>query len=53
MTMDMCEEMALAMDQAKIKSENYYLFSATAFEPALIEYVKKDKRFELIDMNEL
>ncbi|MCM1282433.1 MAG: ATP-binding protein [Muribaculaceae bacterium] len=53
MTMDMCEEMALAMDQAKIKSEHFYLFSAKAFEPALVEYVKRDDRFELIDMNEL
>lgn len=53
MTMAMCEEMATAMEQAKIKSDHYYLFSAKAFEPALVEYVKRDHRFELIDMNEL
>ncbi|MCH5332588.1 MAG: ATP-binding protein [Agathobacter sp.] len=53
MTMAMCEEMAMAMEQAKIRSDHYFLFSARAFEPALTEYVKKDQRFELIDMNEL
>lgn len=53
MTMDMCEEMAVHMAKAKITSDHYFLFSATAFEPALVEYVKRDSRFELIDMNEL
>lgn len=53
MTMAMCEEMATAMEQAKIRSDHYYLFSARSFEPALTEYVKMDQRFELIDMNEL
>ncbi len=53
MTMEMCEDMAVYMSQAKITSEHYFLFSATAFEPALVEYVKRDSRFELIDMNEL
>lgn len=53
MTMAMCEEMAMAMEQAKIRSDHYYLFSARSFEPALTEYVKMDQRFELIDMNEL
>ena len=53
MTMDMCEEMAVHMTKAKISSDHYFLFSATTFEPALVEYVKRDSRFELIDMNEL
>lgn len=53
MTMDMCEDMAVHMAEAKISSDHYFLFSATAFEPALMEYVKRDTRFELIDMNEL
>ena len=53
MTMEMCEEMALSMSQARITSNHYFLFSATTFEPALQEYVKRDARFELIDMNEL
>jgi hypothetical protein len=53
MTMQMCEDMAVAMEQAKIDSDHYYLFSATDFEPNLKEYVERDRRFILIDMNEL
>ena len=53
MTMARCEQMAAAMEKAKLSSDNYYLFSATAFEPALQHYVKRDPRFKLINMNEL
>lgn len=53
MTMQMCEDMALAMEKAKIESNHYYLFSATDFEPELKKYVTMDERFILIDMNEL
>lgn len=53
LTMQMCEEMYEAMQKAKINSEHFYLFSAKAFEPELVEYVRKDNRFELIDMTEL
>ncbi len=53
LTMDMCEKMAEAMDKARLSSDNYYLFSATSFEPALETYVTKDPRFKLINMNEL
>ena len=53
MTMARCEQMAVAMEKAKLSSDNYYLFSATAFEPALQHYVKRDPRFKLINMNEL
>ena len=53
MTMDMCENMAMAMDQARLTSDDYYLFSATDFEPALQSYVVRDPRFKLINMNEL
>ena len=53
MTMAMCEQMAVAMDKAKLTSDDYYLFSATYFEPALKQYVKMDPRFKLINMNEL
>lgn len=53
MTMDMCEQMATAMDQAHLSSDDYYLFSATSFEPALQAYVIRDPRFKLINMNEL
>ncbi len=53
MTMEMCEQMATAMEKARLSSDNYYLFSATAFEPALEKYVTLDPRFKLINMNEL
>lgn len=53
MTMAMCEDMATAMEKAKIASEHYYLFSATDFEPALKAYVQRDPSFILIDMKEL
>lgn len=53
MTMQMCEDMATAMEQAKLNSDHYYLFSATDFEPELKKYVTMDQRFVLIDMNEL
>jgi hypothetical protein len=53
MTMAMCEDMATAMEQARLSSEHYYLFSATDFEPALKQYVLRDPSFILIDMKEL
>ena len=53
MTMDMCEQMATAMEQARLASDDYYLFSATSFEQALQAYVIRDPRFKLINMNEL
>lgn len=53
MTMEMCEQMATAMEKAKLESDNYYLFSATEFEPDLEHYVTMDPRFRLINMNEL
>ena len=53
MTMEMCEQMATAMEKAKLDSDNYYLFSATEFEPDLKRYVTMDPRFRLINMNEL
>lgn len=53
LTMQMCEEMYESMQKARISSEHFYLFSARAFEPELVEYVRTDARFELIDMNEL
>lgn len=53
LTMEMCENLYQSMGKAKIQSNHFYLFSAKAFEPALVEMAKTDKRFELIDMNEL
>ena len=53
LTMEMCEKLYESMEKARVQSNHFYLFSAKAFEPALIEVAKKDSRFELIDMNEL
>ena len=53
LTMDMCKELFDSMKKAKISSEHIYLFSAKAFDVDVIEMAKKDRRFELIDMNEL
>lgn len=53
LTMDMCEELFASMKKAKITSNHIYLFSAKAFSPEVVAMAKEDKRFELIDMNEL
>lgn len=53
LTVAMCEELQENMKRAKIKSEYYFLFSATEFEPALKELAEQDKRYILVDMNEL
>jgi len=41
------------MKQARIRAKQYFLFSAKAFDEALIAKSKEDERFVLIDMNEL
>ena len=51
--MDMCKELFASMKKARISSSHIYLFSAKAFDADVIEMAKKDRRFELIDMNEL
>lgn len=53
LTMDMCRELFAAMDKAKITSKHIYLFSAKAFSAEVVQMAKMDRRFELIDMNEL
>lgn len=53
LTIEMCRELFAAMKQAKITSEHIYLFSAKSFDSELVELAKADRRFELIDMNEL
>lgn len=52
-TMEMCEKLFSSMKLAKIKAEYYFLFSASRFDDTLTELAKKDKRFILVDMNEL
>lgn len=51
--MEMCEELFSSMKKAKIDSKHIYLFSAKSFAPDVVSMAKEDKRFELIDMNEL
>lgn len=53
LTMEMCEQLFASMEKARVQSDHFYLFSAKAFDPELIEKAKQDSRFELIDMNEL
>ena len=53
LTMEMCKELFASMKKARISSNHIYLFSAKAFDADVIEMAKKDRRFELIDMNEL
>ncbi len=53
LTIDMCEEMDAMMKRAKLSSNHYFLFSATTFQPELVEITKNDQRFTLIDMKEL
>ena len=53
LTMEMCRGLFDSMKKAKINSEHIYLFSARAFDAEVIEMAKSDRRFELIDMNEL
>ena len=52
-TMEMCEELFENMKKAKINANYYFLFSASTFEQAVVEMAEQDKRFVLIDMNEL
>lgn len=53
LTMEMCEQLFSNMKKAKITAEYYFLFSAKGFDAAVTELAEKDKRFILVDMNEL
>lgn len=53
LTMQMCEKLYESMEKAKIRADKMYLFSATQFEPILVERAEVNPWFELIDMNEL
>lgn len=52
-TLTMCKDLFDSMTKAKITSNHIYLFSAKAFSADVIELARIDKRFELVDMNEL
>lgn len=53
LTLAMCKELFDSMTKAKITSKHVYLFSAKSFSDDVKELARIDKRFELIDMNEL
>lgn len=51
--MEMCQKLFESLEQAKIKPRFIFLFSATTFAEEVQEMAKRDKRFILVDMNEL
>lgn len=53
LTLGMCKDLFDSMTKAKITSKHVYLFSAKSFSDDVRELARIDKRFELIDMNEL
>ena len=53
LTLSMCKDLFDSMMKAKITSKHVYLFSAKSFSDDVKELARIDKRFELIDMNEL
>lgn len=53
LTMEMCEALFSNMKKAKISAEYYFLFSAQGFAKDVAAMAEQDKRFILVDMNEL
>lgn len=53
LTMEMCETLFSNMKKAKISAEYYFLFSAKGFAEEVAAMAEQDKRFILVDMNEL
>ena len=53
LSVDMLRELFASMKQAKISSDHFYRFSAKAFDSERVELAKADRRFVLIDRNEL
>lgn len=53
LNISMWENLEFAMKQAKIKAEQYYLFSAHSFDEAIRQKAEEDDRIKLIDMKEL
>lgn len=52
-TMEMCDELFSNMKKARIGAEYYFLFSAKSFDGRVKAMAEEDKRFVLVDMNEL
>lgn len=53
LTLEMCEKLFANMKKAKITAEYYFLFSAKGFAPEVKALADNDKRYILVDMNEL
>ena len=53
LTDEMWEELIFSMKQAKIKAEQYYLFSAKSFDEKIQKRAEENPLIKLIDMNEL
>lgn len=53
LTDEMYQELLASMKQAKLKAEQYYLFSAQAFDEAVRLRAEKEPEVVLIDMKEL
>lgn len=53
LTEEMFEDLLKSMEQAKIKAERYYLFSARTFDEAITARAAEDDTIVLIDMNRL
>lgn len=53
LTEESWQELNFAMEQAKIKAVQYYLFSAGTFEEAVLRRAEEDPRIILVDMKEL
>ena len=53
LTDEMWKNLEFSMKQAKIKAEQYYLFSAQSFDEAIRERAEENPKIKLIDMNEL
>ncbi len=53
LTDEMWKNLEFSMKQAKIKAEQYYVFSAESFAEAIRERAEENPKIKLIDMNEL
>lgn len=53
LNMEMCGSLFANMKKAKISAEYYFLFSAQGFAEDVAAMAEQDKRFILVDMNEL
>lgn len=53
LTAEMCADLFDSMKKARLTSKHYFLFSATTFDRTLVQQMKGNPSFTMIDMNEL